>query len=344
MGNFSHGGDIYCLKKKVIDFSSNINPLPVSYKLKKIISKEIEKINIYPDNSCRDLKEEISKYWEIKKENIFIGNGASELIYLFFNIFKPKDILIPVPTFSEYERCAKIFGTKTIFSSLDSNFNFKLNQTKNFDSIIFCNPNNPTGNLIISKEEILKFKNKLILLDESFMDFVEKENEKTMIYDAINEENIVVIRSFGKFWGLAGLRVGYSISNKENIEKFENNKIIWSVNLIGQIFATTLIKDKKFKEKILKFIKKEKKYLYNEISKIPSLKIFPSLTNFFLIKIEKNGIDAKFLKEKLIEEGFLIRDCSNFRGLNNKFFRISVRRHDENLKLIKSLKNILWKN
>ncbi|MFN4228074.1 MAG: pyridoxal phosphate-dependent aminotransferase [Candidatus Ratteibacteria bacterium] len=342
--NFVHGGDIYSLKKEIIDFSSNTNPLPVSYKLKKIVLKEIEKIRIYPDNLCRDLRKEISKYWKIKEENIFIGNGASEIIYLFFSIFKPKNILIPVPTFSEYERCAKIFGVKTIFSVLDSNFKFRLNRKENFDSIIFCNPNNPTGNFIITKEEILKFKDKLILVDESFMDFVEDEKEKTMIYKAIEEKNLVVIRSFGKFWGLAGLRLGYLISNREIVEKFENNKITWNVNSIGQILAIELIKNKKFKEKMLKFIKKEKEYVYNEISKIPGLKIFPSFTNFFLIKIEKNGINVKILKEKLIEEDILIRDCSNFRGLSNKFFRISVRKHSENLKLINSLKKILWNN
>ncbi len=338
---FAHGGDIYSLKRKVIDFSSNINPFQVSERLKKIILKQTEKIRIYPDDLCRDLRREISKYWKIKIENIFVGNGAIELIYLFFNIFRPTNILIPIPTFSEYERCAKIFKTKTIFLPLDEDFNFRFDKTEDFESIVFCNPNNPTGNLIFEKEEILRFKDKLILVDESFMDFVEDEREKTMIYDAIKEKNIVVIRSFGKLFGLAGLRVGYLISNQETVEKFEINKITWSVNTIGQILAIELLKDKKFKRRTLNLIKKEKPYLYNQISKILGLKIFPSVTNFFLIKIEKEGIDVKVLKEGLLKKGILIRDCSNFRGLNNKFFRISIRKHNENLKLINSLKKLL---
>jgi threonine-phosphate decarboxylase len=344
--NFSHGGDIYKYKKELIDFSANINPLVLTKKIKNIILKNIDKIEHYPDISYKEIKKGIAKFWKIKEENILVGNGSLELIYLVVSALKPKKVLIPVPTFSEYERAAKLARSKIEFLKLLENKGFSLNTNfqNKADIIFLCNPNNPTGNLIIQNKNIIKnLQSKFIIIDETCMDFLEDQEERTLIWEAIRSKNLIVLRTFTKFFALPGLRIGYLVANSRIIDKLAQYQIPWNVNCFAQIVAQKALQDKNYIKRTRVLIKKERNFLFHEISKIPDLKPYPSVTNFILIKIERKNLTSKTLKEKLIKYGILIRDCSNFRNLNNKFIRIAVLKHSENIKLINSLKKILCK-
>jgi len=348
--NFLHGGNIYEIKrnfkKEIIDFSANINPLGLPYSLKKYLYKNMKSIEHYPDYEAKSLIKKISKYWKVKEENILLGNGSVELIYLIVNTFKPKTTVIPVPTFSEYERATKAINSKIKFLKLKENENFKLNLSifPKIDMFFICNPNNPTGNLIIDRfETIRRISCKLFVIDEAFMDFLPDEDIHTAIWEAIKGKNIIVLRTFTKFFSLPGLRIGYLISHKDIIDKLKKNLPPWNINSLAQLAAEFILNKKEYIKKAHKIIKEERDFLFKELSKIEGLKVYPSVTNFILIKIEKPGLFSYSLKKLLIPKGFLIRDCSNFRNLNNKYIRIAVRSNGENSKFITALKEVLCK-
>ena len=345
--DFIHGGNIYNIKrtqkKAIIDFSANINPLGISSAIKNALHKNICSLLHYPDAEYEAPRRAIAKYWNIKKENILIGNGSVELIYLIMNAFKPSSTLIPVPTFSEYERAAGMLNSTMHFLRLREKDNFKLDisRAKNADIYFFCNPNNPTGNIVLEDyQAVEKLAGELVVIDEAFMDFLPDEKKYSFIQKAAVSEKIVVLRSLTKFFALPGLRIGYLVAHKKIIQKLKLFCPPWNVNSIAQIVAPIIINDKNYKEKTRKTIRMERDYLLNELSTIKSLFCYPSVTNFLLLKITNKKISSSFLTKKLIQKGILIRDCANFRGLNDRFIRIAVRCHKENTMLIKLLREI----
>ena len=353
MGNllaFEHGGNIYKIKRKyseeVIDFSANINPLGPPLKVKKTIKENIDRVLHYPDPESYDVAQKIAQYWGIEKDSILIGNGSVELIYLVIHAFKPKMVTIPIPTFSEYERAARIAGAKIQHVKLneDENFTLTLSEVKGGDITFICNPNNPTGNLILEgSEELYKLPAKIIVVDEAFMDFLSDERNHTLIWKAQKDERIIVLRTFTKFFAIPGLRIGYLVAHPEIVRTLKQYQIPWSVNTLAQLSATSALTESRYIENTRSFIEKQRRFLMGEISKIDGLFPYLSVANFILIRIVDKGITSPYLTEKLIQKGILIRDCSNFRGLNEGFIRIAIRSHEENIKLIDSLKEVLWK-
>lgn len=346
--DFLHGGDIYAIRRKypkeVIDFSANINPLGLPDYLKKLIRDNLDSVLHYPDPKARDLTKMIAKYWNISEENIILGNGSIELIYLLAVAFKPQTALIAAPDFSEYERALTAVNCKIHFLKLKEENNFKpgLAQVKPCDIFIISSPHNPTGNIVISgSDEIERMPYKTIVIDEAFMDFVAEENDYTMIRKAREGKNVLVLRTFTKFFALAGLRAGYLIAGKDTIRMLKRYQAPWSINSLAQISAARLLSDKAYIKQTRYFVEKERAFLFNELSGVTGLKAFHSQVNFILVKIKKKGVDAHSLSARLLKKGIMVRDCGNFRNLSQKFIRVAVRKRNENLRLIKSLKEIL---
>lgn len=347
--NFSHGGNIYAVKrffkKEFIDFSANINPLGLPRQVKEALTQNFAEILHYPDPQAQEITCEIARYWGIGEENIILGNGSIELIYLVVSCYNPKTIAIAVPTFSEYERAAKGTNSKIAFLKLNAeeSFQFKIPEDYRRPDIIFLgNPNNPTGNLILEDSPAAgNLAKELAVVDEAFMDFVPDEKHKTLIQKAARDKKIIVLRTFTKFFALPGLRLGYAISHGKNIKRLKSKQPPWSVNSLAQIAAKSILKDKGYIASSRKFIGKEREFLIGQLKEIPELKIYPSVVNFLLIKIQGKDFTSSLLKKKLIQRGILIRDCANFRGLSNKFIRIAVRSRRENAKLIKALNEVV---
>jgi threonine-phosphate decarboxylase len=367
-----HGGEVWSFSDVKIDFSSNINPLGPSRKAIEAAKNSLWKCAYYPDSNTRELKKALSEYlgvsalpsnkllgkpvpfcredgvhasflskWAIAltKENIIVGNGSTELIKNFCEAFinKGEKVLIPQPTYSDYEVYARLYGAKIAFvpdkkiiSTIDS-------KTR---AIFVCNPNNPTGRTIEIEEIIEKAHHysALVFLDEAYTEFTDQESFCSRIEDF---ENLFVLRSLTKFFALPGLRMGYGVGNKKIIECLEKLRLPWNLNTLAQVAAIESIKDGEYIRESKKFMKKERNFLYKELSKIQKLKVFPSEANFFLIDLRKAGIKALTAKKKLIEKGMLIRDCRSFRGLNEYFIRVCVRNRKENARLIKELKSIV---
>jgi len=343
--NFSHGGNIYEIKRKrqkdILDFSASINPLGIPLKIQETIYRSFDKIVHYPDPDAGDLVKAIARYWRIDKENILIGNGSAELIYLILQAYVPSAVCIPVPAFSEYERAAKCLKSKIRFMRLKEKEQFQLNASSCYpaDMAFLCNPNNPTGNLVIdSRRDIDKLSAKLIVVDEAFMDFVSDEREESFIKIAQKSKKVIVLRTFTKFFALAGLRIGYLIAHKDTVRFLRRYQIPWSSNVCAQIAAKAMLEPSSYIAETKALIEKERSFLFNKIQEIPGLSPYPSQANFLLVKIYKKNVTSSILVERLINKGILVRDCANFRGLSNAFIRVAVRSRKENLKLIEALK------
>jgi threonine-phosphate decarboxylase len=358
MNFYKHGGNLReeailnnIKENEIIDFSSNINPLRISLKLKNTLIKNIDEITKYPDNECNDLKIKLSNYLKIDRNKLIIGNGAIEIIHSFFSLYKEKKALLIVPTFSEYEIAAKRNNIDIEYFHLnegndfyvDLEIIFKYVQNKNIDLVILCNPNNPTSK-IIDINNLKNFIGKLselkvdIMVDESFIEL--SENSKSIIELNSEYNNLFIIRSFTKFYSMPGLRLGYGIGNKDIISKIFNNKISWSVNILSLLAGEACLEDYDFIDKTKIWLKNEKSYLFNKLNKISWIKVFYPYANFILIKILKEDLNSKKLKDILIKNKILIRDCSNFVGLDNKFVRIAIKNRESNEKLVRILYKI----
>lgn len=351
----THGGlhSIDNIDKIRLDFSSNINPLGISTKVMKKITKNINNISdIYPDPKCKELKKKISEYLgqDITPDWITVGNGATELIHHFVRSF-PYNAIIPIPTFCEYELAVRRSHLKVDFITYSENFRVDweslLNKSKKRDkSIVFlCNPNNPTGKLIpveIMNSILNKIKNDdtIIFIDESFIEFVNNHKQYSMISQIKATSNILVLRSMTKSFGLAGLRLGYLVANPNLLKKINQNQIAWNVNSIAQLAGIEALEDLEHLRRAKLMIETEKTRLRKRIKQtIKNLTIYDSAANFLLIEL-KDG-DSKSFRDKLLENfGILVRDCSSFRGLSNKFIRIAIRTPEENDILLKSLEGM----
>ena len=343
-----HGGKIPVKNSdhNIIDFSSNITPLGIPNSVKLIIKKNLDKIQFYPDPKSENVISSLEKYTHLSKSNIIVGNGAIEILYNFCFAFlsKTTKVLIHVPTFQEYETAVKLSNCKiSYFKSLNlsTNIDSFISQIPKSGCVFLCNPNNPTGELL-SKKELLsiiivaKKLKTIVFIDECFIELVPKSNESVMSY-VKKYDNLFILRSLTKSFGLPGLRIGYACGSKEIIKILQKIKIPWSVNSLAQDAANVVIKNTSHLKKSNIIIKKELKYLEDNISILNGFECISSSTNFILIKIK---YDSTKLQTKLLKNKILIRDCKNFRGLDNHYIRIAVKSHKDNVKLITALEKI----
>jgi len=354
MEKLSHGGNIWELiekykfkKEEIIDFSSNINPFFDISKIKKIINLSLDEICFYPESEYKKTREKIGEKFCLSYKNIIPGNGSIELIYLLPKALNLKRTLIPIPTFSEYERAVKINRGKVAFleTNEEEDFRIDINRILNLipyvDSIFLCNPNNPTGSFV-EREYILGIAkkmgdNKFLIVDEAFIDFTEKDS---IIYKVKKFKNILILRTLTKIFPIPGIRIGYLCGNEDIVEKISKFQYPWNVNSIAKSLLEKLIDIdlKKIKEKV----KKEKDYLYENLDRMKEIKLFKGEANFLLIKFGED-IDLKYIVDRLKLKGILVRECSNIKGLYGNFIRISVRKREENKRLIKELKCLLYR-
>ncbi|MEM2703029.1 MAG: histidinol-phosphate transaminase, partial [Candidatus Bathyarchaeia archaeon] len=180
-----------------------------------------------------------------------------------------------------------------------------------------------------------------VIVDENYIDFVDPIEDYTLAHHVDRYENLFVVRSFSKFFGMPGIRIGYGIGHKKIVESLEAIRQPWCVNSLALIAAREALRDKEYIRKTKEYIRRERGQLSKLLKETGMFYVFPSETNFLLVKILKKEITARKLKEKLAEKGILIRDCSDFPGLDKSYFRITVRKAEENLTFIDTLKGIL---
>ncbi len=339
VGSFSHGDD--AAKYGAVDFSASINPLgPPKEILDFMKGIRPEHLRLYPDTECTALREEISSSLSIPADSIIVGNGSVEILRLVCQVFLEKgdEVLIPVPTFSEYERMVKIYGGVCTFVTIE---NLRIDPSKIIEKmgektkiIFLCNPNNPTGFYSDDVSEIIEEASRkkiLVFLDEAFIDFTRKKSFAREI-----NPYLIVSKSATKIYSIPALRCGFAFSDRSLIEYLRKASTPWNVNYVAQEAVRTALKNKKFIEETVTFIEKEKGYILSEARKIPSFTIHPSDANFFLVKTK--NVTSPNLRKNLLERGILLRDCSNFRGLDETYVRFCVRTREDNKRLIRELR------
>ncbi len=340
----AHGG-VYSVNPNLVrlDCSSSINPLGTPRKAIAAIQKNAKSLApMYPDSECRELKKSLSRYLRVDPEWISAGNGAMEIIYWFAQAFAKSRVVIPAPTFCEYELASHNAGAEVAFVPL-RNFEFDadeiIEKAKGADAAFLCNPNNPTG--MLATREIRKIIKSVdsstkILLDECFIELVDDPDASSMINMIEKFDNLVILRSLTKSFGLAGLRVGYSICNPSLADKLSANKIPWNVNGLAQAAGVAALAQKKHLPRARAIVKKERKFLHDSINRLRSFKPSRSDANFFLVDLQ-GGNSTQFRDALLKKTGVLVRDCSTFTGMGSQYIRVAVKAHRENLQLLKAL-------
>ncbi|MCW4024195.1 MAG: threonine-phosphate decarboxylase CobD [Candidatus Bathyarchaeota archaeon] len=354
-----HGGEVLDAAEKtgfhredILDFSSSVNPLGPSQKVLNTIVDSFSRIQAYPDSNSNELRAVIAKHYCVTKNNIIMGNGSTELMYLFCEVFlKPGEYAaMPAPTFGEYESAVRKTGSAVRFIKLEGDFQIDadsfLEQVKGAKIIFICTPNNPTS-MLAPTAELTKIiqtameRDCLVFLDEDFLEFIEGERELSMVSKINIYPNLFILKSFTKIYGLTGLRIGYGIANQDIIDVMTCSKIPWNLNCLGQAAAVTALQDNEHLQRTLTLIKTEKAYLQEGLRQISGFKLFPADANFFFIDIRKTGFTAAQLSQKMLEQGLLIRDCTSFRGLDEYFVRIAVKTRSENERLLNALRGIV---
>jgi threonine-phosphate decarboxylase len=356
---YFHGGNVWEVSEKhnipvdqIIDFSISTNPLGAPETALESIRQHLNLIHHYPDPDPEWLLEALAKSTGVEPNNVVVGNGSTELIYLFNEVFLENgyEAVIPVPTFSEYKAAIERFGGNMLFIRCNPAKNFKLNLDELENSILkktriifLCNPNSPTG-WLYEKDDALRIvklaaeENVLVFLDEDYIDFVDDGKRYSMAEYVKEYNNLFVLRSLTKFFGLGGVRIGFGIGSPELVKTLKRVIMPWSVNSLAMFAAAEAVKDEDFIKRSRLLVSKSRKEMQELFKVIPWLKVYPSETNFLLIEIIREDLTSTQLAEGLAKKGLLIRDCEDFDGLNNRFFRVTVRRPEENRKLVEQIK------
>jgi len=343
-----HGGDVITHKNmcsgRIIDYSSNINPLGPPKGLKAVLDEAYYELTAYPDIHYRELKGNIAKYLGCSADEVIAGNGAVEIINNICLMFKRTVVF--TPCFTEYVKRPLVFGKEVNKLSLNHDFTIDANvleeNLKEGDLLILGNPNNPTGmripqDTLVKIYDIVEKKGGFLLLDEAFFEFCHHDYDSIKLLE--KKENVCIIRAATKFFALPGIRLGYAYANPGFIKSYREIESPWSVNSYANAAARYIFMDVEYINRTKEYIKKEREYMLCELSKIDMMKVYESHTNFILIKLLKYDEDYAF--SELIKSGLMIRKASSFEGLDKSFIRIAVKDHESNIKIINCFRKCL---
>jgi threonine-phosphate decarboxylase len=380
-----HGGDVYTdglLKgRELIDYSSNINPLGVPGSFVDNINEGVNALTRYPDIEYRNVLKALKDYTGCPKGYFVLGNGAAEIIDLV--IACHKSLLIVVPSFVEYEIDAKRWNCNieysylindqhskdtssdnnllmTEYAQLSYDYEDILNKLQKLQGIILGNPNNPNGN-IIDKEKFKKIleycesNNKVIIIDEAFIEFT-GELQHSFIEEVKTYKCLFIIRALTKFFAVPGIRFGYGVSsNSDLLKRIKEKQNPWNINCFAEVAVKYVLKDSSYIEKGKEWIRKERPSFLKALKGISFIEdVFSTYGNYVLCKLKKRafakgikGSSSEELYKKCLAEGFLIRKCHNYRGLDEQYIRLAIKDKKSNEKLIamfEKLRFAEWKS
>jgi len=335
---------MYGLEDGWVRLSSNENPYPPSPEVFTKIMDALFYMNRYPGNEA-ELKTIIGKHYDIQPEKVLIGNGSNELIEMSLKAMKHSEkngVIISEPSFAFYTIAAKIYGYEPVKAPL-VDMKVDLNVIKDCiddrTRVIFLNnPNNPTGTIFEDKEFKAFLKDLpsdiLVVVDEAYAEFVENKAFPDS-FSYIHDYPVVILRTFSKAYGLAGLRIGYGIGEASVISFLERTKQPFSVNMMAIIGAKAALLDRKYLKKVLDNNRKGKKFLYGALKSL-SIQFMPTEANYILMKI---GSQAEAVSKRLFDEKILVR----WMGAYNlsEYIRVGIGTMEENKLFVEALKRIL---
>lgn len=338
-----HGGDIYAGEVE-LDFSANTNPFGTPQGIIDAVRTALPEMHRYPDPYCRKLTQALSDFEGVPKEYILCGNGAADLIYAYCEAVRPKLAVELAPTFSEYALGLERVDCKVERYGLRQEKEFELDEgflpylrEMKPDVVFLCNPNNPTGKTIASEllEKILTFcesRSIRLFVDECFLDLSDSgESLKAKLAD---NPGLFVLKAFTKSYGMAGIRLGYCLcSDSALLERMSKAVQPWNVSSLAQAAGVAALQERIFLQKTKELVAVERQWLKTELEAL-GFRVCPSSANYLLF----NG--PADLHSKLKEKKIAIRNCDNYYGLGQSWYRIAVRLHEENEALIRAIKEV----
>ncbi len=339
----------YNLKEnEIVKLGSNENPLGPSPKAVKAVKLETKNMHRYPESGLDDLKRAIADYSGASPDQIIVGgDGADEIIDLLGKTFMDpgSEFIVPLPSYMYYEYTLRPYGARPVYAKWDMEEN-----TVDTDSVIesindrtrlifLCTPNNPTGGLI-SEDNIIKIlesTSALVVVDEAYFEFAGISNIKLLE----DYENLLILRTFSKAMGLAGMRIGYGISNTRIIDYMHRVKPVFSLTRLSHVAALATLSDKDYIKKSVDFSIKSREYLYSKLQQMDKIRVLKSYANYLLMDVRETGMNAGQLTDELLKRGVIVRDCTSFKGLDEYWIRVSVGTMKENDRFIDALKEII---
>ena len=334
-----HGGDIYTNKVK-LDFSVNVNPLGIPKGVEDALHQAVVRCQQYPDIRAFELKEAVAKQLAVPKEYLLFGNGASEVFMGIMHALKPRNVLIPIPSFYGYQYVAEAVESEIRYFSMEKENSFLPGKelfmmlTEDIDILFLAHPNNPTGKRLERDylREVLAIcreKGIYVVLDECFISFC--KGDVSFVSEIEEYPNLLLVQAFTKLYAIPGVRLGFLISsNKILLQKIARQLPEWNLSVFAQEAGIACVKEKAFVKQTVEYVKKERAFLTEQLQKM-GLEVFDGEGNFILVYTEKP------LYELLLERGILIRDCQNFKGLTKGYYRIAVKSREENKILLREI-------
>ena len=354
MYQYQHGGDIYSESnqtsgKKIVDFSANINPLGLPQGIRKAIIDSLDSCINYPDAFCRRLRAATADFLEVSPEYLFFGNGAADVLFRLVLAVRPRTALLLAPTFADYEKALHTVNCQVDYYKL-SHENFMIAENildqiqPGLEMVVICNPNNPTGKicaegLLLQILQRCRECGTLLLIDECFMDFVPEDQGYSFRKYLQAYSNLVILKAFTKTFAIPGVRLGYCLtSNAAVLEGLHEMGQDWNVSIMAQEAGIAAVKETEYLKQSLAYVQKERIYLLDNLKKLPGITTYDSLANYIFFRVDPEPAD---FAAKLKAEGLLIRSCANYRNLDAGYYRIAVKKHEENETLIATLKLIM---
>ncbi len=344
MQRYEHGGNIYGGEKIKLDFSVNTNPMGLPECVKIALRSDECIYTRYPDAQCRALRTAIGCYHDVRDDQVLCGNGAADMIFRLCAWKKAKRILLPAPTFSEYERSVKVFGGEIREYKLSPENGFLITGefadhiSKDTDMVFLCNPNNPTGQLVPEDimDDILERCRELgalLMVDECFIEFTEGRS----LVKKLNEyPNLLILRAFTKLYAMAGLRLGYMLGAASVLEQISVYGAEWSVSGPAQAAGIAALKSEpEWTQRSRSLTARERSFMTEELVEM-GITVFPSAANFMLLKSNLP------LHEELKKRGIYTRSCGNFSGLDERYIRIALRSREDNEMLLNAIRGIVY--
>lgn len=339
-----HGGDVYRYEN-CLDFSASCNPLGTPEGVTAAMMESLSHVSDYPQVGYEPLKKALAAYEEVSPSQVICGNGAAELIFSLCQALKPKKALLAAPTFAEYEQALRAVDCELRFFMLKQEEGFVLGDgflealRPDTDVVFLCNPNNPTG-LLIEKERLLQIlqtckKNRTrLVVDECFLDFVREPEKNTLKPWLTRFPELFLLKAFTKRYAMAGVRLGYGLCADEGLlERMTSVTQPWNLSVIAQAAGLAALKEQAYVEAGRSLVFEQAEILKAGIRRL-GWKVYPSAANYIFFE----GPEELF--QRCVEKNLLIRDCGNFFGLNEGFYRVAVKRPEENQRLLNGLEEI----
>lgn len=348
---YSHGGDIYSYAeqfgREALDFSANINPLGLPAPVRDAMHDAVESCVRYPDPFCRALRNALAAHWKLPAEHFFCANGAAEVFFRLADVLHPQNALLLAPTFGEYEAALSRTGCQLRFHTLRADEGFAVTErildeiSDDTASVWLCSPNNPTGRTIEPTllSDILKRCQEIgawLIVDECFGDFLTDAPLHTMRPMLHENDRLIIVRAFTKMYAIPGVRLGWCMyADAKLTDALHAAGQPWNVSSIAQAAGVAALGMHGFEEQVAQFVAMRRSKLAAELTQL-GLRVIPSEVNYLLFETEYVDFG-----KALLPRGIMIRDCANYRGLKQGYFRVAIRGEQENKLLTAAMREVL---